>query len=67
MNSSQSHWPPHRASVSQGQGERKPNSFARELSEFTRMLCGPHRRDCAPEAILQVRLVTAPRTNGSQG
>lgn len=26
-----------------------------------------HRSDCAPAAILQVRLVTAPRTNGSQG
>jgi hypothetical protein len=26
-----------------------------------------HRGDCAPAAILQVRLLTAPRTNGSQG
>jgi hypothetical protein len=26
-----------------------------------------HRNDCAPAAILQVRLLTAPHTNGSQG
>jgi hypothetical protein len=26
-----------------------------------------HRNDCAPQAILQCRLVTAPSTNGSQG
>jgi hypothetical protein len=26
-----------------------------------------HRADCAAQCILQVRLVTAPHTNGSQG
>lgn len=37
-----------------------------EQAQAERLSC-EYRSDCAPQAILQVRLVTAPRTNGSQG